>query len=222
MNEKSGESVRMVAVAPELDGAMEFIKAASGICTVSLAHSAADYVTAQQAFSNGATHVTHLFNGMSPLSHREPGIIGASADSGAYIELIADGIHIHPSVIRAVFKIYDEDKVCLISDSIRACGLSDGRYDLGGQMITVTGKTASIDSNALAGSVTNLADCMRNAVEFGVPLNKALKAATINPAKSTGLDKEAGSISIGKRADILILNKELDLKQIIFNGKQIN
>jgi len=222
MNEASGDAVRMIAVAPELDGAMDFIEAASKVCTVSLAHSTANCETAKNAFSRGADHVTHLFNGMNPMSHREPGIIGAASDCNAFVELIADGIHIHPTVVCAVFKLYGEDKVCLISDSIRACGLTDGQYDLGGQMITVKGKSATVSDNTLAGSVTCLADCMRNAVNFSVPLTKALKAATINPAISVGLDKEIGSLSIGKRADILILDRELALKKIIFNGKQID
>jgi len=222
MYETSGDTVRIIAIAPELNGATEFIEAVSKICVASLAHSAAGYDTAKHGFSHGANHVTHLFNGMNPFNHREPGIMGAALDCGAYIEIIADGIHVHPAALRTVFKAFNEDKICLISDSIRACGLTDGQYELGGQTITVTGKTAMIDSNALAGSVTCLADCMRNVVDFGIPLPKAVKAATINPARSVGLDKEVGSLTIGKRADILILNQELDLKQTIFNGKQIN
>jgi len=104
---------------------------------------------------------------------------------------------------------------------MRACGLKDGKYELGGQTVTVVGRTATIGEDTLAGSVTNLADCMRRAVEFGIPLTSALKAATINPAKSVGLDSEIGSISAGKRADILVLNNDLILKHVIFGGKKI-
>ena len=221
LNEASGETVRLIAVAPELEGGLEFIKSTASICTVSLAHSTANYSIAESAFSFGATHVTHLFNGMNPYSHREPGIIGAAFDSGAYVEIIADGVHIHPSIVRAVFKLFGNDRVCLISDSIRACGMADGQYDLGGQVVTVVGETATVENNTLAGSVTALSDCLRRAVKFGVPLQAALKAATINPAKSSGIDKEIGSLSVGKRADILILDHDLLLKHIIFGGTLI-
>ena len=217
--ESSGEGVRQVAVAPELEDGLEFIKAAAPLCTVSLAHSASDYETACRAFSLGASQVTHLFNGMSPYNHREPGIVGAAFDSNAYVELITDGVHIHPSVVRAVFKLFGDDRVCLVSDSMRACGLSDGQYDLGGQLVTVTGRVATI-ANSLAGSMTTLTDCMRRSVEFGVPLEKALKAATINPAKSAGLD-DVGSLTVGKRADILLLNQELLIEHILLGSIQI-
>jgi len=219
--EASKETVKLIAAAPELENCFEFIKAVAPTCKVSLAHSTADYKTAYEAFSLGADHVTHLYNGMNPYNHRDPGIIGAAYDSKAYVEIISDGVHLHPSVVRATFELFGDDKVCLISDSMRACGLADGQYDLGGQLVTVVGSSATIDSGSLAGSVTNLADCMRNAVNFGVPLEKALKAATINPAKSTGLDKKIGSLTVGKRADILVLEKDLAIKQIIFNGVKI-
>jgi N-acetylglucosamine-6-phosphate deacetylase len=163
-----------------------------------------------------------MFNGMSPLNHREPGTIGAAYDSGVYVELISDGVHIHPSVVRAVFNLYSEDRICLISDSICACGMADGIYELGGQSIQVIGKSAILDEVSLAGSVTPLSDGLRRAVEFGVQLEKAIKAASINPAKSTGIDKEIGSLTKEKRADILILNKELELKKTIFGGVLIN
>jgi len=219
--EACGDNVVLIAVAPELNGATDFITAASEVCAVSLAHSTADYPTACSAFSNGACHVTHLFNGMNPYSHREPGIIGAAFDSGAYVELISDGIHIHPSVVRGVFDLFGDDRVCLISDSMRACGLKDGKYELGGQTVTVVGRTATIGEDTLAGSVTNLADCMRRAVEFGIPLTSALKAATINPAKSVGLDADIGSLTAGKRADVLVIDNELMLRHVIFGGKKI-
>jgi len=219
--ETSKETVRIIAVAPELDGGLDFINSASLKCKVSLGHSSTDYETACSAFLGGANHATHLFNGMNPFSHREPGIIGAASDFDAYVELIGDGIHIHPSMVRAVFKLFGEDRVCLISDSMRACGLADGQYDLGGQMVTVIGKEARVGDGALAGSVTTLTGCFRNAVKFGVPLPKALKAATINPATSVGLDNTVGSLTVGKRADILVLDKELNIKQIIFGGKKI-
>ncbi|MCL2425188.1 MAG: N-acetylglucosamine-6-phosphate deacetylase [Oscillospiraceae bacterium] len=221
LNEACGGNVKLVVVAPEEENGLEFIQEASSLCTVSLAHSTADCEMAIKAFSSGASHATHLFNGMNSFSHREPGIIGAAMDCDAYVEIISDGIHLHPLVVRAVFKLYGDDRVCLISDSMRACGLENGQYDLGGQIVTVVGKTATIDNGSLAGSVSTLADCMRRAVEFGVPLTSALKAATINPAKSVGIDDEVGSLTIGKRADMLVIDKDLSLKKIIFGGMKI-
>ena len=216
--EASGKAVKIIVTAPEAEGSPEFIHAAAQVCTVSLAHSSSDYQTAKKAFEAGASHVTHLFNGMNPLNHREPGIAGAAFDSGVYVELIADGIHIHQSVVRAVFKLFGDDRVCLISDSMRACGLADGQYDLGGQTVTVNGRTATIGSGSLAGSVTTLADCMRRSVEFGVTLSGAIKASTINPARSAGIEKAIGSLTAGKQADILVLDRTLTLKHIILGG----
>lgn len=221
LNEASGGNVRLIAIAPEEEGGLEFIEAAAPVCAVSLGHSVANYDIACKAFSHGATHVTHLFNGMNPFSHRESGIIGAAFDNDVYVELIPDGIHINPTVVRIVFQIYDENKVCLISDSIRACGLTDGEYELGGQIVTVVGRKATIENGSLAGSVTPLSLGLRRAVEYGIPLEKALKAVTINPAKSIGIDAQVGSLTIGKRADILILTKDLEIKQIVFGGEMI-
>ena len=220
-SDASGDAVRVIAVAPELSGAFDFIKTASQMYTVSIAHSAADYDIANEAFSLGANHVTHIFNGMNPFNHRQSGIIGAAFDCGAYVELISDGVHVDSSVVRVAFKLFGDDKVCLISDSMRACGLTDGQYDLGGQLVTVTGRTATIGSNSLAGSVTTLTDCMRRAVEFGIPLTAALKAATINPAKSVGLS-DIGSLTVGKRADILVLNQDLLIEHIVSGSIRIS
>ena len=219
--EASGETVKLVAVAPEVEGGLDFIKKAASICTVSIGHSDASYDIAHRAYSLGADHTTHMFNGMCPYNNREPGIVGAAFDSGAYVELITDGIHIHPSVVRAVFKLFSDDRICFISDAMRACGMPDGRYDLGGQWVTVEGKTASFSPGVLGGSVTTLDDCLRFAVEFGVPIEKAVKAATINPAESVGIDNEVGSLTVGKRADMLVLGKDLLLKNIIFGGKPV-
>jgi len=216
----SDNTVRLISVAPELEGGLDFINFASLSCKVSIGHSMADYETACSAFLGGATHTTHLFNGMNALSHREPGIIGAAFDFDAYAEIIADGVHVHPSVVRAVFRLFGDDKVCLISDSMRACGLKDGRYNLGGQTVIVEKNASRTEEGSLAGSVTPLIDCMRNAAAFGIPLTSAIKAATINPAKSVGIDKETGSVTVGKRADLLVLDKDLKLIKVIFYARE--
>jgi len=219
LNADSGESIRTVAVAPESPGGLEFIEAVSKICSVSLAHSSAGYQIARQAFERGANHVTHLFNGMSPFHHRDPGIVGAAVGTDAYVELICDGVHVHPAAVQAAFRLFGEDRVCLVSDAMRACGMPDGQYDLGGQTVTVSDGRATIASGSLAGSITVLTDCLRRAVTFGIPLEAALKAATINPARSVGLDHVVGSLSTGKQADLLVLQKDLSLQHVILAGR---
>ena len=219
LNADSGESIRTVAVAPESPGGLEFIEEVSKICSVSLAHSSAGYQIARQAFERGANHVTHLFNGMSPFHHRDPGIVGAAVGTDAYVELICDGVHVHPAAVQAAFRLFGEDRVCLVSDAMRACGMPDGQYDLGGQTVTVSDGRATIASGSLAGSITVLTDCLRRAVTFGIPLEAALKAATINPARSVGLDHVVGSLSTGKQADLLVLQKDLSLKHVILAGR---
>ncbi len=219
LNADSGDSIRTVAVAPEAPGGLEFVEAASKMCSVSLAHSSAGYQTARQAFERGANHVTHLFNGMSPFHHRDPGIVGAAVGTDAYVELICDGVHVHPAAVQAVFQLFGEDRVCLVSDAMRACGMPDGQYDLGGQTVTVAGGCATIASGSLAGSITVLTDCLRRAVAFGIPLEAALKAATINPARSVGLDHVVGSLSTGKQADLLVLQKDLSLQHVVLAGR---
>ena len=216
--ETSGERVRTLAIAPETEGALDFIQEAASLCALSLAHTAADYDTAMRAFSLGANHVTHLFNGMTPFSHRDPGVVGAAFDSGAYVELITDGVHIHPSVVRATFQLFGDERICLISDAICACGMADGQYELGGQTVIVSGNTSTLPGGGLAGSVTTLADCMQTAISFGIPFEQALRAATLNPAKSVGIDDQVGSLTVGKRADILVLNPDYTLKHVIFGG----
>lgn len=161
LNALSGGKIKIVTVAPELENANGFINAASETSSVSLGHSAADYDCAVRAFACGANRVTHLFNAMSPFSHRAPGIIGAAADCGAYAELICDGVHVHPSAVRLAFSIFG-DKIILISDSMRAAGLPDGTYALGGQDVTVAGGKAVVaGTDTIAGSVFTLADCLR-------------------------------------------------------------
>ena len=214
--------VKLISIAPEYPENMEFIKEIKDEVNVSLAHSTADYETAMEAFKAGANHVTHLFNAMNPLSHRAPGIPGAAHDAKAYVELICDGIHIHPGMIRTAFSIYGDDRVILISDSMEATGMPDGTYSLGGQSVTVTGNLATLQDGTIAGSATNLMDCVRFAVkEVGLPLETAIKCATVNPAKSIGLYDKYGSLEVGKVADFVLLDKDLNLKAVYINGKKV-
>ncbi|MDR1131714.1 MAG: N-acetylglucosamine-6-phosphate deacetylase [Oscillospiraceae bacterium] len=219
----SGGLVKRVTVAPELPGAMAFIREASCTATVSIGHTAADYDTAREAFAAGARGVTHLFNAMPPLAHREPGVVGAAADSeNVYAELISDGVHVHPSMVRAAFKLFGRDRIILISDTMRAAGMADGKYTLGGQTVRVGGKRATLEDGTIAGSVTDLMACMVTAVSFGIPLHDAVTAAAVNPAKALGIYERCGSLDAGKAANIAVLDGELRLKAVLFRGKLIS
>lgn len=213
--------VKLVAIAPEEDGAMECIQELSSEMTFSVAHTTANYKTAKQAMDLGAKHVTHLYNAMPAFTHRESGVIGAAADtSDCDVELICDGVHISAPVVRATFRLFGDDRIILISDSMMATGMKDGKYALGGQPVIVKGNLATLEDGTIAGSATNLMDCMRTAVKMGIPLESAVKAATINPARSIGIDREYGSISTGKKANLVLLNKkDLSIKAILFEGK---
>lgn len=221
LQEKSGDMIRFVAIAPETEGAMEFIRSNKHRTVLSLAHTEADYDTAAQAFAEGACHVTHLYNAMTPFTHRSPGVIGAAVDAGAEAELICDGVHVHPAAVRMALRLFGEDRLIFISDSMRATGLKEGTYALGGQKVEVQGRHARLESGNLAGSVTNLMDCMRWAVkEAGIPLETAVKCAAVNSAKSAGIYGKYGSITPGKQANLVLLNKEdLSVKHVILNGK---
>ena len=216
-------SVRLVTVAAEEPNAMEFIKAAVDMgITVSLGHTTAGYDVASAAYAAGASHATHLYNGMPSLHHREPAVIGAAFDAGARAELICDGIHIHGSVVRLTFAMFGAERMVLISDSLRATGMPDGIYPFGGQEIEVKGNRATIAGHpeTLAGSVTSLMGCLRKAVEFGIPLADAVRAASLNPAEAIGIADRAGTVDVGKEASILLLNKkDLSLRTVIFKGR---
>lgn len=215
--------VKLVAIAPEEEGAMECVRALHEEVTFSVAHTTANYEIAKKAMDNGAKHVTHLYNAMPPFTHREPGVIGAAADTpDCDVELICDGVHISAPVVRATFKLFGDDRIILISDSMMATGMSDGQYSLGGQAVTVKGNLATLADGTIAGSATNLMDCVRVAVkEMQIPLESAIKAAAYNPARSIGIDKEYGSIAPGKKANLVILNKDLSIRDIIFEGKKL-
>lgn len=213
--EESGGIVRLVDVAPEQPGGLEFVEKASQLCTVSIAHTTADYGQAKAAFDKGVTHATHLFNAMSGLHHRKPGVVGAVFDdSRVRGELICDGFHIHPAVLRAAFRLLG-DRALIVSDSMRANGMPEGEaFDLGGQMVTVHQGKALLPDGTIAGSVTNLHQEIKNLVSFGVPFEQAVKAATLLPARAIGLDGEIGSIAPGKRADLVVLDENLDIAAV--------
>lgn len=216
LNQDADGLVRLVTLAPNMDGAEEFIKEMHEEVCISLGHTAADYDCASRAMKLGAHHVTHLYNAMQPFGHRAPGLIGAAMDDPeCMVELICDGYHIHPSAIRAAFRMFGPERVILISDSMRATGMENGTYELGGQEVTVKDRKAVLKDGTLAGSATNLYGCMCKAVEFGIPLEQAIMAVTANPARSIGIFDQVGSIRIGKQADLLLVSENLELKRVI-------
>lgn len=215
-----GGIICLVDIAPEEEGAREFIENASGICRVSLAHSQANYDQAKESFRWGITHVTHLFNAMSGLNHRGPGVVGAVFDDDhVKAELICDGLHIHPAVLRRAFRILGEDRTVVVSDSMRAAGMPDGEYELGGQMVKVSDGRARLADGTIAGSTTNLLTEVKNLIRFEIPIRQAVKSATINPAIQIGAEDEIGSIAKGKQADLIVLDKDYNLLMTIARGK---
>ena len=210
--ELSGGIVRLVDIAPEQPGGLAFIREVKDLCAVSIAHTTANYDQAKESFDAGITHATHLFNAMSGLHHRDPGVVGAVFDdSRVYAELICDGFHIHPAALRTAFQVLG-DRALVISDSMRANGMPEGEpFDLGGQMVTVREGKATLADGTIAGSVSNLHQEVKNLVRFGIPLEQAVKAASLIPARSIGLEEEIGSIAPGKRADLVVLDENLDI-----------
>ena len=220
--EASEGLVKLVSVAPEEPGALDFIREVAEEVNVSVAHTTAGYDTAMEAFRAGAPEVTHLVKPMPAFTHRAPGVVGAALDSPwSRVELICDGIHIHPSVVRAVFKMFGAGRVVLISDTMRAAGMSDGEYDLGGQNVIVKGPLATLADGTIAGSVTDLMACMKTAVSFGVPLADAVRAAAVNPAKAIGIFDRVGSLEPGKRANVAVLGSNLELEAVFFHGAPV-
>lgn len=214
--------VKLVDVAPEVDGAMEFIEEAKTLCTVSLAHTAANYATGIEAIGKGAKHATHLYNAMNCLTSREAGMVGAVMDSAdVTAELICDGVHICPATLRITFAILGEDRTVVISDALMAAGMPDGEYMLGGQKVFKK-SDARLADGTLAGSVTNLFDEFHNLLSFGIPFKQALKSVTINPARAIGVDNITGSIAENKFADLLITDADFkEIKAVFVKGKRI-
>ena len=220
MQSLCGNLIKQVAVAPEEDEDGTFIKKVSQETVISVAHTIADFDTAKKAFENGASHVTHMFNAMPPFVHRDPSVVGAAFDAKhVFVELICDGVHIHPSMVRAMFALFGSERICMISDSMMATGMEDGAYSLGGQAVNVVGKKATLADGTIAGSASNLYDCLKTVVlEMDVPLESAVIATTLTPAKSLGFDKECGSIEVGKVADIVLLDNALSIRNVIKSG----
>jgi N-acetylglucosamine-6-phosphate deacetylase len=223
LQEKCGGLVRIVDVAPELPGAVDFVAKAKDLCTVSVAHTDSDYDHAKAAYDAGATHLTHLYNAMPGIHHRNPGVIPAAVENkNVRAELICDGLHVHPASVRLAFAMFGGDRMVLVSDSGRCCGMPDGsKFELGGQDAWLRDGVARLADGTIACSATNLYDCMVNAIHFGVGEENAVRASSYNPACAIGAETVVGSIAEGKRADFIVCNADYTEKRVFLAGKEI-
>ena len=220
VQKEAGGLVRLVTVAPELDGAEPFIRRLSGQMTVSVGHTNADYSTAMRAFEAGASHATHLYNAMAQFRQREPGVPGAVFDSDVTAEIIPDGLHVHPSVIRMTHAWLGK-RMVLVSDSIRCAGMPEGEYSLAGQKVEYSsGKAVLSGTETLAGSSIPLLDGLRRCVSFGIPLEDAVRACTETPADVIREGDRFGRILEGRSADLVLLDRDLKIMEIYRNGRR--
>lgn len=214
--------VRIVDVAPELPGAAEFVEKASKLCTVSIAHTDTDYDSAKAAVDAGVTHLTHLYNAMPAIHHRNPGPIPAAVENpNVQAELICDGYHIHPASVRLAFTMF-KNRMILVSDSGRCAGMPEGtQFTLGGQDCWLRGGVAKLADGTIACSAANLWDCLKNVLSWNIPEEEAVRAATYNPAKALGVQDKVGSIAEGKYADFIICAPDYSEKRVFLGGKEI-
>lgn len=220
--EDCGGLITIVDIAPELPGSVEFIEKASKLCTVSMAHTDATYEEAYAGVEAGVTHLTHTFNAMSHIHHRKPGVIAAAAENeNVSAELICDGLHVHPASVRLIYRLFGPERLVLISDSLRCCGMPNGEYDLGEQSVFLQDGLARLADGTIAGSAIDLYECMQRAVSFGIKKEDAIRAATWNPARQIGALDQVGSIADGKVADFVICDSELNRQAVYIAGKLI-
>ena len=220
-NAASGNAIKIVTLAPEEEGAKELIAhlVKKGI-VASIGHSAAKYADIENAIAAGASNVTHTYNAQSPLHHRDIGTVGSALlNDKLNCELIADAIHVSPPAMQLLVKCKPENKLTLITDAIRAKGLGDGESELGGQKVFVKNGEARLADGTLAGSVLRMNRAVENLVKkVGVPFLRAVDFATINPARNLGIDKQAGSIALGKNADFTVLDGNYDVVCTVRGG----
>lgn len=209
-------NIKMVTIAPELENAYDFINKCQAV--VSIGHTDCDYKCAEKAIENGAKCLTHTFNAMPPLHHRNPGPVGAAFDKEIYVQVICDGLHIHPSVIRILYKLFGAERMILISDSMRAAGLSDGEYEFGGQAITVKNSVARCEDGAIAGSTVTLLKCVQQAIKFGIPEKDAFKMASQTPCELLNINNK-GKIEVGYDADFIAVDENYNIADVIIGGK---
>ena len=221
--DECGGLVRIVDIAPELPGAAEFVAKAKDYCTVSIAHTDCTYDDARAAVDAGVTHLTHLYNAMPGIHHRNPGSIPAGVENeNVQAEIICDGFHIHPASVRLAFTMF-KNRMILVSDSGRCTGQPEGyQFDLGGQMAELRGGVAKlVGTDTIACSASDMWKCLKNTISWGVSEEEAVRAASYNPAKALGAQDKIGSIETGKYADFIITDANYETKRVFIGGKEI-
>lgn len=216
--------IKIITLAPEKDNNSQFIKSIKENTNIvlSIGHSDATYEEAMKSIEKGVSHATHLFNAMSPLNHRKPGVIGAVFNSNINCELIADKIHVHPGVFQTVINIKGVNKIILITDSMRAGCMKDGVSELGGQKVIVKDNSARLEDGTLAGSILTLNKAVKNMVEnTNLNIYQAISMVSLNSAKDIGISDRKGSIEEGKDADIVIFDEEYNVRHTIVQGKTV-
>lgn len=221
MQEAANGNIKLVTLAPETEGAIDFVKKYSGSVRISLGHTGAGYEACVDAFENGARHVTHLFNAMPPIHHRKLSLIAAAFEKGAEVELIADGLHVNAVSAMMAYKLFGDDKMILINDTMQAAGLGEGEYDFCGTRVIVKNGLACREDGTISGGITPLWDCVKNMISWGVTLESAVKMASYNPAAAIGLGDITGSIKEGKDADIIVVSDSLELTEVFVKGKRM-
>lgn len=218
-----GGLIRIVDIAPELEGAADFVAKAKNLCTVSIAHTDSGYEDAKAAIDAGVTHLTHLYNAMPAISHRNPGVIPAAVENPAVrAEIICDGYHIHPSAVRLAFSMFGGSRMILVSDSGRCCGMAEGsRFELGGQEARLTDGVARLADGTIACSAARLYDCMVNSISWGINEADAVRAATYNPACALGVQDQVGAIQTGLQADFLVCSSDYKDFRVFLAGREI-
>lgn len=221
--EDSKGLIRIVDIAPELEGAVEFVEKAKEYCTVSIAHTDSDYDHAKAAVDAGVTHLTHLYNAMPGINHRNPGVIPAAVENkNVRAEIICDGLHIHPAAVRLAFSMFGGERMIIVSDSGRCAGQPDGtKFELGGQIAQLIDGVARLSDGTIACSATNMYQSLLNVLSWGIKEEDAVRAATYNPACSLGVENEVGSIENGKQADFIICTNNYADKRVFIAGKEV-
>ena len=210
------ENAALVTVAPEVEGGYDFIKNCKAV--VCLGHTEATYEEGVKAFESGAKCLTHTFNAMPPLHHRNPGVIGAAIEKNAYAQVICDGLHVHPAVVKSLYRIFTSEKMIVISDTLRAADVPEGEYELGGQMVTVKDGLCRLKDGTIAGSTTNLFKCVQKLISFGIDADEAFKMASYTPAKLMGISDTKGSVEVGKDADLIVVDDNYNLVLSMVGG----
>jgi len=217
---ESYEKIKYVTVAPELDGAIDYIREMSGTVKISLGHTCADYGTAYKAIEAGASCLNHVFNVMPPLHHRDAGPIGAAIDTGIYAEAICDGIHLHPSVVKMLYRTFGKERMIMISDAVAGAGLPNGEFVIDGKRRFIEDGIIKNENGNLAGSWCNLFEDVRRAIGFGIPRADAYYMASTTPARYMGLNK--GQIEVGYDADFIVVTANDELLKTVIGGVEFN